>query len=77
MNCNNCGNTINPLRLKALPSTRVCVKCSSQDKWHVRTVISGKTEYCEIEVIKNPETAAYLQSIERKGWGSNLVKVTR
>jgi len=77
MNCNNCGIEINPLRLKALPNTRTCVNCSSQDKWHVRTVISGKTEYCELEVIKNPETAAYLSNLERKGWGSNLVKVTR
>ena len=77
MNCKSCNNEINPLRLKAIPSTRVCVNCSSQDKWHVRTVISGKTEYCEIEVIKNPETAAYLVGLERKGWGSNLVKVSR
>lgn len=77
MKCNSCQDQIHPLRLKALPHTRVCVRCSTQDKWHVRTVITGKTEYCEIEVIKNPETAAYLNQLERKGWGSNLVKVTR
>jgi hypothetical protein len=77
MNCNRCGDVINPLRLKALPGTRTCVSCSTQDKWYTRAVISSKTDYSEVEVIKNPETAAYLKQIERKGWGSSLVKVAR
>lgn len=30
MDCIKCNSEINPLRLKALPNTRVCVNCSSE-----------------------------------------------
>ena len=29
MNCTKCQNKINPLRVKALPKTNVCVECSN------------------------------------------------
>jgi RNA polymerase-binding transcription factor DksA len=32
MDCVKCKETINPLRVKALPNTRVCVKCSSVER---------------------------------------------
>ena len=57
MNCRKCNNEINPLRLKALPETKVCVNCSDTSRWYVRNVISGKTTYAETEVIKDPEAA--------------------
>ena len=28
MNCVRCGNEINPLRVKALPNTKICVACA-------------------------------------------------
>lgn len=28
-----CGNTISPERLEVLPNTRVCVKCSKEQKY--------------------------------------------
>ena len=78
MNCIKCSETINPLRVKALPSTKTCVSCSSTSKWYVRNVISGKTCYAETEVIKDPETAKEIASMDRRtGWGSNLHKVRR
>ena len=54
MNCRKCNEEINPLRIKALPDTKVCVKCSDTSRWYVRNIISGKTTYCETEVIKDP-----------------------
>lgn len=78
MICIKCQVEINPLRLKALPETKTCVDCSSTSKWYVRNVISGKTTYCETEVIKDPESAKTISAMDRRtGWGSNLTKVSR
>ena len=44
MKCNKCTEEINPLRIKALPGTKTCVKCSTTSAWYVRNVIAGKTE---------------------------------
>jgi hypothetical protein len=52
------------------------VSCSNTSRWYVRNVISGKTTYCETEVIKNPETARTMAAMDKRaGWGSNLHKV--
>ena len=78
MKCSRCTEEINPLRLKALPGTKTCVKCSTTSAWYVRNVISGKTTYCETEVIKDPESARTIAAMDRRtGWGSNLHKVSR
>lgn len=78
MDCIKCQKRINPLRIKALPETKTCVNCSSVGRWYVRNVISGKTTYAETEVIKDPELADSISSMDRRtGWGSNLHKVRR
>jgi len=78
MKCIKCYEDINPLRIKALPDTKTCVKCSSVGRWYVRNVISGKTTYAETEVIKDSETAKIISAMDRRlGWGSNLNKVRR
>ena len=78
MKCSKCQNEIHPGRLKALPDARTCVDCSTTARWYVRSVISGKTEYSETEIIKNPETAEIMKAMDRRvGWGSNLIKVSR
>ena len=75
MNCRKCNNEINPLRLKALPETKVCVNCSDTSRWYVRNVISGKTTYCETEIIKDASAAESIRKMDqRTGWGSNLYK---
>ncbi len=76
MICIKCHEEIQPGRLKALPNSKTCVKCSTTSAWYVRNVIAGKTEYMEHEIIKDPKHAAILQEMDKKvGWGSNLVKV--
>ena len=78
MKCIKCLEEINPRRLKALPDTMTCVSCSSTSRWYVRNVISGKTTYCETEIIKDPESAKTIAAMDRRtGWGSNLNKVRR
>ena len=78
MKCIKCTEEINPLRIKALPGTKTCVKCSSTDRWYVRNIISGKTTYAETEVIKDPNVARNIAAMDRRqGWGSNLHKVRR
>ena len=75
MKCVKCQSKINPLRLKALPDTKVCVNCSSTKAWYVRNIIAGKTEYAETEIIKDVDAANSIRKMDqRTGWGSNLYK---
>lgn len=75
MKCCKCQSEINPLRLKALPNTKVCVNCSTTKAWYVRNIISGKTEYAETEIIKDVDAADTIRKMDQRlGWGSNLYK---
>ena len=74
-NCLKCCEEINPLRVKALPDTKVCVNCSTTKAWYVRNVIAGKTEYAETEIIKDSDSTDTIRKMDqRTGWGSNLYK---
>lgn len=74
-NCSKCAKVINPLRVKALPDTKVCVNCSTTKAWYVRNIISGKTEYAETEIIKDVDAADTIRKMDQRlGWGSNLYK---
>ena len=78
MNCIKCQKEINPLRIEALPNTKTCVECCNTSRWYVRNIITGKTTYAETEVIKDPDIAKEIASMDRRqGWGSNLHKVRR
>ena len=77
MNCICCGVIIPEARLKAVPGTKVCVNCSTEEKVAVQTIISGKNTYSEVEIIKNKETKKELDRITgrgRRGFGSMLYK---
>lgn len=75
--CKRCLEPIPEARLKALPGTKECVECSSVEMNVVRSVITGKTTYSEVEVIKNKDTKEYLERLEgkgRTGFGSMLYR---
>ena len=75
MKCCKGAEKINPLRVKALPDTKVCVNCSTTKAWYVRNIISGKTEYAETEIIKDADAASTIRKMDQRlGWGSNLYK---
>ena len=80
MDCCKCYKPIPEARLKALPNTKTCVSCSSVERDYVRTIISGKTTYSEVEVIKNKDTKDYLQKLDskgRQGFGSMLYRASK
>jgi len=54
MDCLQCGEEIHPIRLKILPTTKVCVKCSNVSTYKVKTTLKGEKEdtWNEIEIIK-------------------------
>ena len=75
MTCIKCKEPIHEMRLKALPETKTCVKCSTTSAWYLRNIVSGKTEYMETEIIKDPKAAEVLREMDLKvGWQSNLKK---
>ena len=80
MNCIKCFCKIPEGRIKALPTTKTCVDCSEVERDYVRTIISGKTTYSEVEVIKNKDTKEYLKRLDAKGrtgFGSSLYRASR
>jgi len=80
MHCSKCQKKIPVARLKALPNTKRCVECSNVERNYVRTIISGKTTYSEVEVIKNKDTKEYLRNLDskgRQGFGSMLYRASK
>lgn len=51
MNCKTCGETIGELRLKVLPNTKYCVKCSPIQKKGGITVQLGEGDHTYNEII--------------------------
>jgi len=75
MKCTKCQELIPEGRLKALPETRTCTECSTTSAWYLRNIVSGKTEYMETEIIKDPKSAEVLRKMDLNvGWQSNLKK---
>ena len=57
VNCRTCGVEIHPMRLEALPNTKVCVKCSQVNKKAGRLVAYGTGEEVETRLeIQDAET---------------------
>ena len=80
MKCVKCREDVHKARLRALPGTKTCVECSDVERNYVRTIISGKTTYSEIEVIKNKDTKEYLKRLDAKGrtgFGSSLYRASK
>ena len=61
MQCIKCQEEIPAGRIAILPDTRTCVQCSTTNRWYARSVVTGKTTYSEVEVIKDEHTAAEMQ----------------
>lgn len=69
--CKGCGEPIPEARLKALPYTRTCVKCSSEQPVKGNMIITHKTGSA-LEVI-SPSAHQWLKDHDRRGtYGSNL-----
>lgn len=70
VSCIVCFEMIPKERLKCLPNTTKCVKCSDETKFSAVHVIHHKTGN-EVQIVKNPETAAEFQRLSaRAGFGT-------
>ena len=69
MYCVKCSNQIPDARLKALPSAKTCVSCSTTEAVACHVVVTGKTEYSQIEIV-DQETSARMKALgSRTGFG--------
>lgn len=72
MRCECCNEEIPEGRLKALPKTRTCTACSDTAKVGGFSVISGKTEYCELQVLP-AELATKMKKLQNRfSFGPNV-----
>ncbi|RYC71172.1 TraR/DksA family transcriptional regulator [Spirosoma sordidisoli] len=72
MYCVKCGNTIPDARLKALPTARTCVPCSSVQRVAGFPLITGKTEYAALQLVSQQEAAHLHKMQARRGMGASL-----
>ena len=63
--CRSCGAVIHPMRLEALPGTKVCVKCSQVSKKAGRLVAYGRGEEVETRLeIQDADTYRKTAAVE-------------
>ena len=63
--CRTCGVEIHPMRLEALPNTKVCVKCSQEGKKAGRLVAYGTGEEVETRLeIQDADTYRKTAALE-------------
>ena len=62
--CIKCGNEINPLRVKALPNTRVCINCSTTGAYKAITTTEGKGDhtYNSIKILTSEQHEDYIKN---------------
>jgi hypothetical protein len=65
MNCIICDTEINPLRLKALPTTKTCVNCSNVGAKRGVVITGGEGEdiYNDLVILEEDQYKMYLQQI--------------
>ena len=62
--CIKCGDEINPLRVKALPNTRVCINCSTTGAYKAITTTEGKGDhtYNSIKILTSEQHEDYIKN---------------
>lgn len=67
MDCKVCGNEIAPQRLKILPHTQTCVKCSEVGRVAGFPLITGKNSYSELQLVSQEKAQELYEKQDRKG----------
>lgn len=64
LKCIKCGDEINPLRVKALPNTKVCVNCSTTGAYKAITTTEGKGDntYNSIKILTSEQHEDYIDN---------------
>ena len=74
-NCIVCNKEIPEGRLKALPNTKTCTEHSQVDKVAGFQLITGKTEYTDLQIVDQETFKRLTKLQDRKGYGvSNGIK---
>ncbi|MBX9852021.1 MAG: TraR/DksA C4-type zinc finger protein [Cytophagaceae bacterium] len=74
MKCIKCGSEIPELRLKALPHAKTCVHCSETSRVAGFPIVSGKTTYSELQLVKQETAEELYEKQNRKGGIAEGVK---
>lgn len=78
--CRSCGVVIHPMRLEALPGTKVCVKCSQEGKKVGRIVSYGTGEEIgtQLEIVDaaSSRTLKKVEELELNEEGLELLRST-
>ena len=78
--CRSCGVVIHPMRLEALPGTKVCVKCSQEGKKVGRIVSYGTGEEIgtKLEIVDaaSSRTLKKVEELELNEEGLELLRST-
>lgn len=66
--CISCNEAIHPGRLKALPSTKVCVDCSTTGRKKAVTILGGEGEdtFNDIVIMEENDYNEYIKDDLRK-----------
>ena len=75
MNCLKCGELIPEGRLKALPTAKTCVNCSSVKKKGIVTLMKGEGDHTWIETIHldHEDYKAYMEAENKMRKGGALL----
>ncbi|RIV18964.1 hypothetical protein DYU11_26045 [Fibrisoma montanum] len=71
MYCIKCGQSIPEARLKAVPGTKTCVRCSSAQRVAGFPLITGKTEYSALQIVSQQEAQQLHKMGARRGTGAS------
>jgi len=71
MYCVRCGNEIPEARLKAVPHTKTCVRCSGVSRVAGFPMITGKTEYSALQLMSQDEARRLQHMQTRRGTGAS------
>ena len=74
MICIKCGKEIPEQRLKALPTAKTCIDCSSTTRVAGFPIVSGKTTYSELQIVSQETAEELYEKQERKGGVAEGVK---
>lgn len=65
MKCAKCNVEIPNGRLKAIPNTKVCTPCSTENAYYANQVVRNDEDYTEMEFIKDPRAIEELNRLKK------------
>tara|TARA_B110000285_G_scaffold109244_1_gene123989 strand:- start:51 stop:299 length:249 start_codon:yes stop_codon:yes gene_type:complete len=66
LKCVKCKEGIHPLRIKALPNTKVCVSCSTSGTYKAITTVGGSGDHTwnDIQIMTSDQYEVYSKNIK-------------